>query len=82
MRLEQGYGSRAVLSSLLAHDCLWIVYVEAYHFIQVAHPADSGRKDMVYPTGYTIPTVPWDGIGMGPRGGGNTIPTKRYGMGF
>ena len=24
---------------------------------------------MVYPMGYTIPLVPWDGIGMGPRGG-------------
>ena len=33
---------------------------------------------MGYPMGYPIPTVPWDGIGMGPRGG-HTIPTKRYG---
>ena len=32
---------------------------------------------MGYSTGYPIPTVPWDGIGMGPPG--HTIPTKRYG---
>ena len=36
-------------------------------------PPASDRKDMEYPTGYTILTVPWDGIGMG--WGGNTVPT-------
>ena len=39
----------------------------------------SGRKDMGYPMGYTIPTVPWHGIGMGPRGG---IPSQLKDMGL
>ena len=33
---------------------------------------------MGYPTGYSIPLLPWNGIGMGPGGGYHTM--KRYGI--
>ena len=33
---------------------------------------DSNRKDMGYPIGYPIPSLPWDGTGMGWDGG--TVP--------
>ena len=29
---------------------------------------------MIYPTGYTMPTVPWDGFDMRPPGGGAYHP--------
>ena len=31
--------------------------------------AVSGRKGMVYPMRYTIPTLPWDGLSMEPSEG-------------
>ena len=36
---------------------------------------------MGYLIEYTIPTVPWDGIGMGPKGR-NTVPYKWSGIGM
>ena len=35
---------------------------------------------MGYPMGHPIPMVPWDGIGMGPMGGG--VPSHTNGMGL
>ena len=34
---------------------------------------------MGYSMGYLIPTIPWNGIGIGSRGV-HTIPSKRYGI--
>ena len=38
------------------------------------------NQDMGYPMGYPIPTVPWDGIGIGP--GRDTVSFKWYGIAY
>ena len=56
-------------------------YAKFIRFLGKFHSTQPPKSFPEFLVAGKIWDIPWDGIGMGP-GGGHTVPTKRYGMGF